>query len=225
MMCGRYLFTISISEMIKIIKEKWHQEVIYESEINKDYNIAPSKKAPILYHSNKSLLLQDMTWGLKPPWKNNGQLVINARIETIKNKPMFKDAYQSRRCLVLSSGFYEWHHQTKQPYLFTFTNRPYIAFAGIWNKDHVDGTNHYAILTTPSNGTLSNIHHRMPLILDQSVERDWIMGENPDKIIQRQRVKEMLLTRKAVSTYVNSVSNNGPRCIESGREQMSFFIE
>ena len=156
-----------------------------------------------------------MRWGLIPFWAKNrsiGSRMINARAETVAEKPSFRDAFRRRRCLVLADGFYEWRRVALR------SGEPF-AFAGIWSmwKDPEDNSiPTCAIITTSANELLRLIHHRMPAILPREMEGFWL-----DRSIQDTTELRSVLTpypddameAYEVSTLVNSVANDGPDLI------------
>jgi len=144
-------------------------------------------KTPVITHEKKELI-QHFNWGLIPKWaKDNSirQYTLNARIETIKEKPSYRDAYQNR-CLVIVDGFYEWHWldpkgKNKQKYLISFADNSLFALGGIWTEwvDKTSGeiVKTYSIVTTESDeafGKIKNNKNRMPVILTEKNEDDWL---------------------------------------------------
>ncbi len=165
-----------------------------------------------------------MRWGLIPFWAKNrsiGSRMINARAETVVDKPSFRDAFRRRRCLVLADGFYEWRRTAtgKRPMRVALRSGEPFAFAGIWSmwKDPEDNSiPTCAIITTSANELLRLIHHRMPAILPREMEGFWL-----DRSIQDTTELRSVLTpypddameAYEVSTLVNSVANDGPDLI------------
>jgi len=188
------------------------------------YNIAPSQEVPVVIFSDERILTK-FFWGFSPIiYKENSKppILINARLETIAEKPTFREAYRYSRCLVPSDGFYEWEKAgaKKQPWFFTVQPNQLFAFAGIWEKrrekdESIRKT--FAIITTEAVMPVSKIHNRMPVILDKNVYENWL---NPDENDPK-RLKEIIMEGRIsglnghpVSRRVNSVSNNDPSCIE-----------
>lgn len=164
-MCGRYQFTAEQSaEILRIIREvelrcghgHWHPGEIY-----------PSAKAPVLLNSAGETTADLMRWGYKFP----SGLVINARAETAMEKPLFRDSVIYRRCVIPSTGFFEWD-VTKRKYLFTLPGEKLLYMAGLYNKR--DGENCYCILTTAANESMRPIHDRMPLVLTTDQYQEWL---------------------------------------------------
>jgi putative SOS response-associated peptidase YedK len=149
-------------------------------------------------------------------------LLINARFETIAEKPSFREAYRFRRCLVPADGFYEWEKagSKKQPWFFTAQSGQTFAFAGIWEKrkEKDESTQcTFAVITTEATGPVSGIHNRMPVILDKKFYENWLNPDENDPKSLKEIIHEGAksgINGYPVSRRVNSVSNNDPSCIE-----------
>lgn len=153
------------------------------------YNIAPREDLAVIRNDEPEAIDQ-LEWGLLPAWADDSTDVprpINARSETVTEKPMFRDAFEERRCLVLSSGFYEWQGQTgaaKQPYRICLEDDDPFAFAGLWEHWEQDGTtkNTVTILTTDANEQMASIHDRMPVMLEPDEENAWLTTDDEDEL-------------------------------------------
>ena len=133
--------------------------------------VFPSATAPIIIASNGKAKPELVKWGF-PGFQKN-ELIINARSETSAQKPKFKQAFFSRRCVVPSTGFYEWSHDSqKKKYKFNLPDQENLYMAGLWNE--YDGEKRFVILTTAANQSMEPIHNRMPLILPKELIRSWI---------------------------------------------------
>ena len=200
------------------------------------YNIAPTQLVPTVLHASKAQGTQSLEqnerqfqllrWGLIPSWAKDtkmGARLINARAETVGEKPSFRSAFRHRRCLVVADGFYEWQRQEnkKQPFYFRLQNDQPFAFAGLWERwKSPDGEEIQSctILTTEANDLLRSIHNRMPVILDPQDYDLWL-----DPTVQKPEPLQQLLcpyqseamTSYAVSTQVNNPANNSAKCINS----------
>jgi putative SOS response-associated peptidase YedK len=163
-------------------------------------------------------------WGFVPEWADGRagvKPVINARADTVATKPFFRQAFRSKRCLVLADGFYEWKRAGKHkvPYRIAFKTAEPFAFAGIWSAVHTatgEPRITFAILTTEANALMAPIHHRMPVILPARHETDWL---NPGLSVEA--APELLvpfpddvLTAYEVSTKVNSPAYNTPEALQ-----------
>jgi len=176
----------------------------------------PTQILPVITNEepNKASFYQ---WGLVPPWAKNetiGQKLINARGETLKDKPSFRHALKQRRCLVISDGFYEWKRtgSMKQPYRITMKDNSLFAFAGLWESwkstDEID-LRTFTIITVEPNNLIRKIHNRMPAILDPKDEKRWIANERKEGVLHLLKpYNENEMTAYPVSDRVNSPLNN-----------------
>jgi putative SOS response-associated peptidase YedK len=189
------------------------------------YNIAPTQQVSVVRdNENHGREWAEMRWGLVPHWAKDlsiGNRLINARCETVAEKPSFRSAIRHRRCIVAASGFYEWKVTSKGkfPHYVTMTDEAPVAFAGIWEswKD-AEGValESCALLTTAANSLMETIHDRMPVILQQSDFEEWLDRSVTDtQKIQRiyQPYPAELMQEWPVSTFVNNPSQIGEECI------------
>ena len=215
-MCGRYSLIASIAEL----GERFGfdgADVAYSPS----YNVAPTQGVLTVVAENEARRAVRMRWGLIPSWARKasiGSRMINARAETVAEKPSFRTALRRRRCLVLADGFYEWRRTSagKRPLRITMASGEPFAFAGLWDtwRDPQDKTvTSCTIITTGANDLLRPIHDRMPVILHREQEDLWLDHDvrEPDVL------REVLIpynpgAMKAyeVSTLVNSPVNDGP---------------
>src|SRR5216110_2044366 len=169
-MCGR--FTLHSRDRIKL-KGLAALDLPFEAR----YNIAPSQNVLTIGDFGAGLEARLLTWGLIPSWSNDGKGFINARAETLEEKPSFSESFRLRRCLIPADGFYEWQRSGKiaQPYYFQMKDESPFAFAGIWDEWQGDGKAiaSCAIITTTANELLASIHNRMPVILPSESEDKW----------------------------------------------------
>jgi putative SOS response-associated peptidase YedK len=142
------------------------------------YNIAPTQSVPVIVARRGERRLALFQWGLIPSWSKEPKGFINARAETLLDKPSFSESFQRRRCLIPADGFYEWqrHGRSKQPYFFQMKDEASFAFAGIWDRWQGSGLSitSCAIITTTPNELLATIHDRMPVILDDEAQDSWL---------------------------------------------------
>ncbi len=194
------------------------------------YNIAPSQPVAVIPNDGKHQL-DYFVWGLIPSWTKDptiGNRMINARAETLIEKPSFRTAFRRRRCLIPADGFYEWKaapgKKAKTPMYVRMKSGDLFAFAGLWESwSSPDGSTIQSctIITTEPNALMKDIHNRMPVILLPSVYEQWLVpGE-----VDARRFEGLLLPYPAeemtafeVSTLVNSPANDLPACIEPVRE-------
>ncbi|MDR3602541.1 MAG: SOS response-associated peptidase [Desulfosporosinus sp.] len=214
-MCGRF----SIID-IEDIRERFKTEPI---DLKPNYNVAPSQDVPVILNNGSNKLAM-FRWGLIPFWAKDpsiGNKLINARAETLDEKPNFKTSLQRKRCLVVADGFYEWKIEgsTKRPFRITLKNNELFGFAGLWDtwKSPIgDIINSCSIITTTPNDLMAPIHNRMPVILSRDSELVWL----DQSIVDSHLLKSLLVPYPAdlmiayeVSTLVNSPRNNGPECL------------
>ena len=169
-MCGRYLFsTQEYKEFRQIVRDAQRRSNGQHNELNFPMagDIAPTAEAPVLIASGEKVVAEFQRWGI-PGWR--GGLMINARAETVCEKPMFRKSMAAQRCVIPASGYYEWD-AGKHKYFFQLPGNP-LYLAGIY--DNIEGSNCFVILTTSPNETVKDIHDRMPLILNHDQVRPWL---------------------------------------------------
>ena len=219
-MCGRFTFNGNLKDI-----ERTFFITDITCELSSSYNVAPANEvlAVIRYEGNNKL--GKLHWGLVPSWakdlSTSGKL-INARIETVAEKPSFKNAFKKRRCLILSDGFYEWQktEKTKQPWYFRLPSGNPFGFAGLWEVWKSSEGQKYSsctILTTLASESVKHVHDRMPVILQPDTISDWLNPNSHDV----SQLKEILndgkvenLTGYTVTNKMNSPSFKDPSCIE-----------
>lgn len=166
-MCGR--FTLKNVERLLDRLRARGIDVDGINEIIPRYNIAPTQEVVTVVQHASTREARLFQWGLIPSWSKEAKGIINARVETIDEKPSFKESFEKRRCLILADGFYEWERNGKisQPYFFQLKHEGPFAFAGIWDRWRYDNSSitSCAIITTTANELLAKIHTRMPVIL------------------------------------------------------------
>jgi putative SOS response-associated peptidase YedK len=212
-MCGRYSLTAEPG----LLEERFG--ATFAEPMERRYNAAPSQTLPVILNAEpKHIRL--VSWGINPWWfkRSRGGGPINVRIETVQTR--FKDDLAERRCLVLANGFYEWARTTdgKVPYRFVLRDRSPFAFAGIWEEreDALGVIPSFAILTTAADAAVAPIHNRMPVILPQALEREWISSaRSPDEVLSMLKAGDSVaLQAYPVSTLVNRASVDTPELIE-----------
>jgi putative SOS response-associated peptidase YedK len=174
--------------------------------------------------------LDKFHWGLVPFWAKDtaiGNRMINARAETVAEKPSFKNAFKKRRCLIIADGFYEWKGPKgqKQPMFITLPDKKPFAFAGLWEtwgkKDQETLYKSCTIITTEACEALRDIHHRMPVIFKPEAYESWLDPANQDVNALKNILEQALLTDLVsypVSKLVNSARNNDSACIDPIKE-------
>ena len=189
------------------------------------FNIAPTQEVLTVTNDGSENRPELMRWGLVPSWAKDpkiGNRMINARSETLAEKPSFRTAFKRRRCLIPADGFYEWKREgkAKKPMLITANPGGLFAFAGLWETWKQPDDSWLltcAIITTSANEFMKSIHDRMPVILPRESEASWLDPEEQDTAM----LSELLLPYESdrmeayeVSTLVNSPRNNFPEVIE-----------
>ena len=223
-MCGRFTLTHSMEELAEEFELPGH---VVKSEITPRYNIAPTQTISAILMDVDSTIrtLQRFRWGLVPAWAKDpsiGSRMINARAETLAEKPSFRSAFRARRCLIPADGFYEWKktNRKKQPYYIQMDDKSLFAFAGLWEHwENADGSviDSCTIITTGPNALMADLHNRMPVIVARAHYARWLdpATRNPTElqpILQPYPAEKM--TAYPVSTFVNHVMNNEATCIE-----------
>lgn len=212
-MCGR--FTLAVEKETIVSSFKLNTSDFSHSP---RYNIAPGQLVPVVGTGAGGRGIALMRWGLIPYWAKEpgtGLKMINARVETIEQKPSFRESFRLRRCLIPADGFYEWKkiNGAKHPMRITLIGNPVFAFAGIWDRRvGPGGTPEYtfSILTTVANDFMLDIHDRMPVILTNEREyHTWL--NQPDKKLLKPYHGFMEAYR--VTSKVNSPQNDCPECI------------
>ena len=228
-MCGRYTLFVDQAE----VEERFDAE--FEEPFAPRYNAAPGQRLPILTNDEPETF-QRLEWGLLPAWVDgDGDRLINARAETVAEKPSFREAYEGRRCLVPADGFYEWVDAgdgRKRPYRIAFVDDRPFAMAGLWERwepnstqtgldafgggstDADDPSNvreTFAILTTEPNEVVADLHHRMAVVLNPDAEQAWLDGEDSPEFFEPYPADDM--HAYPVSRAVNDPSNDDPSVV------------
>ena len=227
-MCGRFVLTTDA----QVVQQEFNLDSL--PQLAPRYNIAPSQPVSIITNDKPSEL-SIVQWGLIPSWSKDpkiGYKMINDRSETVHEKPSFRTPFKYRRCLIPSSGFYEWvkTDDGKQPYFIHLPEQEVFAFAGlweIWNSSEGDQVWTCTILTTQANKKISSLHHRMPVILDKEARDIWL-----DKGSDAEELKTLFQSYDGnkmdyypVSKAVNHVKNDNPTLVERDEppKQQSMF--
>jgi putative SOS response-associated peptidase YedK len=217
-MCGRYTLTLDaavLAEVFGLDETPW---------FSPRYNIAPTQQVPIIRRDEGgSRRWDEVRWGLVPFWAKDeavGNRMINARAETVADKPAYRAAFGRRRCLIPADGFLEWKKEAggKQPYLIRFRNRRPFAFAGLWEVWRGGGgepLQSCTIITTRANALVETVHDRMPVILPPATYPRWL-----DPGSEHGALEKLLLPfdgddleAVAVSRRVSSPANDDPDCL------------
>jgi putative SOS response-associated peptidase YedK len=218
-MCGR--FTLHTSP--EVLREHFGVDTVADTAAS--YNVAPSQNVPAVRVADRHREMVLLRWGLIPSWAKEtrvGYRMINARAETVADKPAYRAAFRRRRCLIPADGFYEWQQTAtgKQPWYIRMKQGGVFAFAGLW--EHWEGKDEVvescSIIVTEANAQVRRVHDRMPVIIDPPDYEQWL-----DPEIQQADALNLLLRpypADAMITYpvskrVNSPANNDSHCIEA----------
>ena len=206
-------------------------------ELPISFNVAPTSRVLGIVNSTGGSSVVSFSWGLIPRWApdaSRAASLINARIETVAEKPSFRDLVAQHRCVIPMDGYFEWKEQLrhdamkpiKQPFYFSarsqsrYSHQGVLAVAGLWtawkdpNQSNGQVVHTAVALTTDANDMVSQVHHRMPVLLDRSGVANWLDDKNINPLAQIQVVDNDALLVCAVSTKVNSSRNNGSDLIE-----------
>jgi putative SOS response-associated peptidase YedK len=231
-MCGRY----ALSSNAQDIALEFDAAGKSEAFLPADWNIAPTKKIYFVNASDqegKDRKIEIGSWGLVPSWSKDATRAastINARVESVSEKPSFRSAFKSRRCLVPANGYYEWateggNFKPKQPFYISNQNQALLPMAGLYeewvNPQSGEILTSVSIITRESTGEIAKIHHRMPVILPAERWSQWLSADS----LNKDQVNDYLdlldlpnpdagLVAKPVSTAVNNARNYGPELIK-----------
>ncbi len=219
-MCGRYTLAVTPELLRQLFG------FVFTPNLQPRFNISPTQKAPAVRPGNGGRRIDLLRWGLIPGWSADASVaskLINARGETVADKPSFREAFAERRCLIPADGFYEWRTEDgkKQPFRIGFKGGGPFAFAGLWESwtlpdgqaDTGETWETFSIVTTQANARLRPIHHRMPVIVSPDDYETWLTG-NPDdaeELLRPFPPDDMAFYR--VTTRVNNVRNDDAECL------------
>ena len=176
-MCGRYTVVNT-----KKLKARFNLDDTLYKELKPNYNVAPGQELPVIVHDDKGNHLKRMKWGLVPHWAKDekiGYKMINARAESLIEKPSFKRPFLKQRCIVPANGFFEWQHQgaNKTPFYIHRKDDDILSFAGLfdrWENPFDEYLYTFTIITVPPTSDLGMIHDRMPAVLPKKIEEEWL---------------------------------------------------
>ncbi len=213
-MCGRFV----LIEDPDTVVEEFGISSSTTSFSKPRYNICPTQSVPVAVAYDGTRHLVDMRWGFIPHWykkPSDGPLLINARSETLAEKPAFREAARMRRCLIPASGFYEWQGDkgtSKEPWFLQRKQKDLLAFAGIWQAWTLpEGERHItcAIVTTTAGNDISHIHHREPVIVERDNFGLWLGEEGKGAAALMRTAPDKFYDTYRVSHEVNSRHHDG----------------
>ena len=205
-MCGRYTLIKPIKTIMSHFKP-----IQISLKYLPSFNIAPSQFSAVITCSSNQLNLVEKKWGMIPSWSKDatmGNKLINARCETLHEKPSFRESFKNQRCLIPADGFIEW--KRKKPYYIRMKNQALFAFAGLWSTwdSGNDSLNTYTIVTSEANNTLSSLHSRMPVILHPNNYKTWLTADSNSLSSLFSGDLENEIEYLEISTAINSPKNN-----------------
>jgi putative SOS response-associated peptidase YedK len=196
-------------------------QVPVHDRIKKRFNIAPTQDAPVIRAAEAGVReVAMLRWGLVPFWAKDlkvGSQMINARAETLAEKPAFRNAFRQRRCIVPATGFFEWTGEAgrKLAYAITIPERPLFAFAGLWEswkREDDETVETFTIVTTDANEAVGAIHDRMPVILPAASYDRWLFGTGDDARALLQPSSEHIALRR-IGALVGNSKNDVPEVL------------
>ncbi len=222
-MCGRFAFYSPAEATASLFGAS------SSADVKPRYNIAPTQFiAAVREDEQQAREVAMLRWGLVPFWAKDpsiGNRMINARAETVAEKPSFRNAYKKRRCLVLADGFYEWRKEgdTKTPYFISLADGSTFAFAGLWenwsSKESDESLQTTAIITTGASDFMAQLHQRMPVVLLPEHAGRWLEGDMD--LLQEVIGNPPSFRAWPVERTVNNARNEGKELIDPAGEAMS----
>ncbi len=220
-MCGRFSQSLTWQDIKSLYSLPNFAEKVPSP---KTYNGAPTQEFTLCrLNDNRLKTIELLSWGLVPYWAKDTKMrvrLINARSETVHEKPAFRSAFHSRRCLIPANGWFEWRQSGngKQPFFITYKNASPISFAGIWDRWIHNGKllETFSIITTKATPSLAEIHPRQPVVVNCKDFEDWLDPKTSVIILQEiiSPRSEDLYEICPVSNKVNKVLNNTPDILE-----------
>jgi putative SOS response-associated peptidase YedK len=215
-MCGRF----SITGDIDFYAEYFGVDDVVGDPLDRSWNVAPTDAVYVVAQREGRRQLGSMRWGLVPHWaKDTKSIQINARVETVSTKGMFRDSFARKRCLIPADGFYEWEspERGRTPHWVYRADGHPMVFAGIWATRRDDDTGNWlrtcSIITTAAEGAIAAIHDRMPIVLIPEVWEPWLDRDlrDPETVMGLiQPIDPDSVMEHTVSRKVNTVRNNSP---------------
>ena len=222
-MCGRFTITVDLNDLKDYLSESFDIHDLSPDIIVPRYNVAPGQQVLAVIHDGKSYRVGLIKWGFVPSFAKDesiGFSMINAKSETIHEKPAFKKSLKSQRCLILADGFYEWmkENNKKQPYRILLNNEKIFPMAGLWStyvKENGEKLHTATIITTSANDLMKPIHDRMPVILDEKGKTSWLnpIFHQDDLLNLLKPFDDQKMKAYPVSDKVNKPANDDPSLI------------
>ena len=222
-MCGRYVLdvpAVEAAEALGVVVHGLEDDPVLSRP---RYNICPTQTVLAVRAGEEGREGAAMRWGFLPHWyktPTDGPLIINARSETVAEKPAFRKAVRERRCLIPASGFYEWRSsdpRPKTPFFFHAPEHPLFTFAGIWRTWRAEGhepVDTCAIVTCDANDAMRPIHHRLPVVIGAQDRGLWLGEEGKGAARLMRPVPDDFFAMREIGRAVNSPRSDGPSLIE-----------
>ena len=214
-MCGRFINLNNVDKLNKIFEINKPNNIKYRIS----YNIAPSQLSLIITNF-KLLNIEKAMWGFNffDKQRNIEKQIINSRLETIKEKMLFKESFEKRKCIIPANGYYEWtlEDNNKIPYFIHIPEKEPIYFAGIWKYLNIKKNTFkiFSIITKPANSLLREIHHRMPAILSFNESKEFLENNNSNYLSEIHSSIDEYFEFFKVSKFVNNPINNSYECVK-----------
>ena len=224
-MCGRFTESKSIEEVVQAFNVTSYQAKKILHPLPSRYNIAPRQEILTIRNKKGRRVLSNLIWGLVPSWSKDGRGCINAKAETLIEKPGFRESFRERRCLIPADGFYEWANteRGKQPFFFQLKSCDLFAFAGLcmkWTSEN-GLVETCIIITTTANAVVAPIHDRMPVVLNPNSYDVWLSNETHLCVLQKlltpypaEQMKSHAVSKNVNSSTVDDESLIKPVMVE-----------
>ena len=226
-MCGRFDRHRPVSDFLEVIDAP--DLIVQDDSVAPSYNVAPSREAAVVCATDTGPSLRPLTWGFVPAWAKDLKMPkpINARAETLGQKPIFRDGFRASRCLVLCDGYFEWQRQAdgaKQPFYITPEDGTPFVMAGLWAQNTTltaEVIESFCVITIEASEFCRDVHPRMPVILQRTHHREWLKASSLDLDAATAMLTSYSqpLHLAPVSRFVNSPANDSPQCISPIREE------
>ena len=224
-MCGRFTITVTMDELKDYLSEYYEIDEMKSKIVVPRYNVAPGQEIITIINDGNKNRVGLLKWGLVPPFAQDekiGNSMINAKSETLHEKPSYKSSFEHKRCVILANGFYEWkrNDKIKTPMRILMKDQSIFPIAGLWSTYHrPDGTKLHTctIITTQANEVVSSIHDRMPVILTEENRKAWLNPRITDYQLLSHTLKPFEPSKMyayQVFSLVNNATNEIPECIQ-----------
>jgi putative SOS response-associated peptidase YedK len=228
-MCGRFVASTPVSALAQIFDVEASEVDLGQVDLRPSWNVAPTSRIVGIRDVEGSRRIDRFVWGLMPAWRRSAGAsspLINARAESVTEKPSFRNLVPGHRCVVPMTGYYEWlttkEAKRKIPYFISRRDGVPLAVAGLWDQGDADsgGYPRVCVITVAANAGLAEIHDRMPAVLEGETLAAWLEGDTVEAVSVLAPLRDGVLEAVEVSTKVNTVRNNDPSNIEAVSGQL-----